>query len=63
MNSAIVVWVLMANTHGPSFIPTIEFSSEAKCNQAIVTITTELEKQHTFLFDKRLRATCVRIEK
>lgn len=63
MNTSIIVWLLLAKAHSVFMIPSIEFSSKSKCEQAIATIHKELEKQNTFLNTKTLVATCVRIEK
>lgn len=63
MNTAIVVWVLMVYTHGASWVPTLEFSSQAKCEAAAMIIKEQSAQRTSWASVNSPKGWCVKIEK
>lgn len=62
MNSIFVVWIMIVQTSGGAWIPTLEFKTEAKCNAAVKTIT-DFGDTHKLLGRKPSTTVCIKIEK
>ena len=62
MNTVVIVWLMMSQTSGGAWIPTLEFKTEAKCNTAVKVIS-DFGDAHKLLGRKSSVPVCIKIEK
>lgn len=56
-----IVWVLMAYTYGSNYVPTLEFTTEAKCIKASKDVNAAIDSRRVLL--KSAEPFCISIEK
>lgn len=62
MNTAIVVWVLMSHTYSAYWVPTLEFSTQAKCEADAAAIREQTGAHSSWISSAR-KGWCAKIEK
>lgn len=64
MNTTIIAWVLMSYTHSSNWVPTLEFSTQAKCEAAIVAISNQITQRKLWWHSKNApEGWCAKVEK